>query len=72
MADVLIPDVPDAVLAGIDARASRLGTSRSDYIRRLLVAEAIPSATVAVDDLQALSQLIPDLDEDGVMDESWR
>ena len=72
MADVLIPDVPDAVLAGIDARASRLGISRSDYIRRLLVAEVIPSATVTVDDLQALSKLIPDLDEDGVMDESWR
>jgi negative regulator of replication initiation len=72
MADVLIRDVPEAVLIGIDAHASRLGVSRSDYIRRLLAAEATPSATVTVDDLQALSKLIPDLDDDGVMDESWR
>jgi hypothetical protein len=72
MADLLIPDVPDAVRAEIDACASRLGISRSDYIRRLLAAEATPSATVTVDDLQALSKLIPDLDDDGVMDESWR
>ena len=43
-----------------------------DYIRRLLAAEATPSATVTVDDLQALSKLIPDLDDDGVMDEAWR
>ena len=72
MADVLIRDLPEAVLVGIDARASRLGIYRSDYIRRLLVAEATPSATVTVDGLLALSKLIPDLDDDGPMDESWR
>jgi hypothetical protein len=33
MADVLIPDVPEAVLAAVDAHAARLGLSRVEYIR---------------------------------------
>ena len=72
MADVLIRDLPEAVLVGIDARASRLGIYRSDYIRRLLAAEATPSATVTVDDLQAFSKSFPDLENDTLMDEAWR
>ena len=43
MADVLIRDVPEAVLAGVDAHASRLGLSRVEYIRRRLAADAATS-----------------------------
>ncbi len=34
LADVLIRDLSDAVLAGVDAHAARLGLSRVEYIRR--------------------------------------
>ena len=40
MADVLIRDVPEAVLAGVDAHAARLGLSRAEYIRRRLASDA--------------------------------
>ena len=38
MADVLVRDVPEEVLAGIDAHAARLGLSRVEYIRLRLAA----------------------------------
>ncbi len=40
MADVLVRDVPEEVLAGVDAHAARLGLSRVEYIRRRLAADA--------------------------------
>lgn len=36
MANVLIRDVDDAVIAQIDAEALRLGLSRNEYLRRAL------------------------------------
>jgi len=36
MADLLIHDVPDDLLAAIDAAARRLGMPRSEYVRWLL------------------------------------
>ena len=33
VADILIRDVPDAVLAAIDAKTKRIGLSRSKYLR---------------------------------------
>ena len=36
MTDVLIRDVPEEVIAAIDAHAARLGVSRSEYVRRRL------------------------------------
>jgi hypothetical protein len=44
MADIVIPDVPDDVLAAVDANARRHGLSRSDYLRRRLVQLATPRA----------------------------
>lgn len=38
--DMLIRDVPDDVVAAVDARASRLGLSRSEYVRRRLAQDA--------------------------------
>ncbi len=34
MADILIRDVPEEVLAAIDARDTRVGLSRAEYLRR--------------------------------------
>ena len=34
--DILIRDLPDHVVAAIDANAQRLGLSRNEYLRRQL------------------------------------
>lgn len=73
MADVLIRDVPDKVIAGVDANAARLGISRVEYIRRRLAADAaISSAPVTVNDLRAFADRFADLADDEVMDAAWR
>ena len=36
MSDILIRDVPEDVIAVIDHRASHLGLSRNEYLRRQL------------------------------------
>ena len=38
--DVLIRDVPDDVIAAVDAHTGRLGLSRSEYVRRRLAQDA--------------------------------
>lgn len=48
MADVLIRDVPDDVLAALDVLASRLGISRTEYIRRRLAQDARAARTVVL------------------------
>lgn len=40
MTDILIRDVPDDVLASIDVTATRLGMSRTEYLRRQMIALA--------------------------------
>ena len=40
MPDVLVRDVPDDVVAALDARAARLGISRNEYLRRRPAHEA--------------------------------
>ena len=40
MTDILIRDVPDEVLAAIDAKAKRVGLSRTQYLRRALERES--------------------------------
>jgi hypothetical protein len=72
VADVLIRDVPDKVLAGVDAHAARLGISRVEYIRRRLAADAVTSsAPVSVDDLRDFAERFGDLANDEVMDRAW-
>ena len=39
MADIIIPDVPDDVIAAIDIKAQRLGLSRNDFLLRALARE---------------------------------
>jgi hypothetical protein len=73
MADVLIRDVPDAVLAGVDAHAARLGLSRVEYIRRRLAADAATtSAHVSENDLRDFADRFADLANDQVMGAAWR
>ncbi len=57
MPDILIRDVPDDVVAAIDAKAQRARLSRSEYLRRALARERTQeSAGVTVDDLARFAQ----------------
>jgi plasmid stability protein len=73
MTDMLIRDVPDEVAAAVDARASRLGLSRSEYVRRRLAQDAATTgAAVSVQDLARFTDLFSDLDNPEVMSQAWR
>ena len=73
MADLLIRDVPDAVVAAVDAHAGRLGLSRSEYVRRRLAQDAeVSGSSVEVADLARLAKLTADLDDPDVMAGAWR
>jgi plasmid stability protein len=73
MADILIRDVPDEVIAAVDARAGRLGLSRSEYVRRRLAQDAAAaSVTVGVKDLARFAEAFADLDDPDVMSAAWR
>ena len=72
MTDILIRDVPDDVLAAIDARARRVGLSRTEYIRRALARERDDGAPdVGVEDLVAFADVFADLAEPEVMRQAW-
>ncbi len=72
MADILIRDVPDEVAAAIDADASRLGLSRSEYLRRSLARMSARPRAVEVEDLARFGQTFADLTDDSVMRDAWR
>jgi len=73
MTDMLIRDVPEEVVAAVDARASRLGLSRSEYVRRRLAQDAATTgAAVSVQDLARFTDLFSDLDNPEVMSQAWR
>lgn len=73
MADVLVRDVPDDVVAALDARAARLGVSRSEYLRRRLAQDAAtPQAAVSLDDLTRFADVFGDLADPEVMSQAWQ
>jgi plasmid stability protein len=73
MTDMLIRDVPDDVVAAVDARASRLGLSRSEYVRRRLAQDAATTtAVVTPQDLTRFSEAFADLADPDVMSRAWR
>jgi plasmid stability protein len=62
MTDILIRDVPDEVLSAIDARAERVGLSRTEYLRRALAREHVRDArAVTIEQLRRAASLAPDL-----------
>ncbi len=72
MTDILIRDVSDEVLAAIDAKAKRVGLSRTAYLRRALERERVQdSGPVTIDQLERMSRLAADLDDPGVMSDAW-
>lgn len=72
MTDILIRDLPDDVVAAIDAKARRAGLSRTEYIRRALSRERADSeAGVTVEDLAAFAAAFSDLEDPDVMRRAW-
>lgn len=72
MTDILIRDVPDNVLAAIDANAKRMGLSRAEYLRRTLERECTQTAgPVNVEQLERFADLTQDLDDPDVMSDAW-
>lgn len=73
MPDILIRDVPDEVVAAIDAKASRVGLSRAEYLRRALERERTqrPQEQVTASHLLRLANLVGDLDDPDVMSGAW-
>jgi hypothetical protein len=70
--DILVRDVPDDVVAALDARASRLGLSRSEYLRRRLAQDALSNPQpVTVGHLTAFTETFADLADDEVMKGAW-
>ena len=72
MTNILIRDIPDEVIAAIDARARRVGLSRTEYLRRTLERERVGgSEPVTVDHLLRVASLAADLDDSEVMSGAW-
>lgn len=72
MADILIREVPDDVVAAIDAKALRAGLSRTEYLRRTLTRERdSATAEVTIESLELLADRFRDLDDPEAMGRAW-
>lgn len=72
MTDLLIRDVPDDVVAAIEANARRLGLSRTEYLRRTLARErSAAGGEVTVDDLVRFADTFADLADPEVVRRAW-
>ena len=73
MTDILIRDVPEDVVAALDAHAGRLGLSRSEYLRRRLAQDAArQNSPVSVEDLTRFANVFSDLTDPDVMSQAGR
>ncbi|HJY96677.1 MAG TPA: ribbon-helix-helix protein, CopG family [Streptosporangiaceae bacterium] len=72
MTDMLIRDVPEEVIAVLDAHAARLGLSRSEYVRRRLAQDAATlGSPVRMEDLARFAGTFADLADPDVMSRAW-
>jgi hypothetical protein len=69
--DVLIRDLPDHVVAAIDAKAQRLGLSRNEYLRRQLTSSVASPVKVTVEDLARSARTFADINDPEVMAKAW-
>jgi hypothetical protein len=72
VSDLLIRDVPEDVVAAIDAKAARLGLSRSEYLRRQMARVASTTdAPVTLEDLQQFAETFSDLADPELIRDAW-
>jgi plasmid stability protein len=73
MTDMLIRDVPDDVIAALEAHARRLGLSRTEYVRRRLAQDAgLSGSSVSAADLARFADKFGDLADPDVMSQAWQ
>jgi hypothetical protein len=73
MTDILIRDVPDDVIAALEAHARRLGLSRTEYVRRRLAQDAaVSDSSVTTGDLTRFADTFGDLADPDVMSQAWQ
>jgi hypothetical protein len=68
--DILIRDVPDEVVAALDANAQLTGLTRAEYLRRLLAEQQGPALTR--EQLNRFAERTTDLGNAEVMAAAWR
>jgi len=71
MSDILIRDLPESTVAEIDRRASDLGISRNEYLRRWIDQAMRTPQPVTPEDLRRVGRLARDLANPDVMREAW-
>ena len=72
MADILIRDVPDDVVAAVDANASRAELSRVEYLRRMLERECARTPEVTVESFRRLAETCADARDPEFIASAWR
>jgi hypothetical protein len=70
VADILIRDVPDEVVAAVDANAQRAGLTRAEYLRRVLADQQAPAVTR--EQLNRFAERTADLGDPEVMAAAWQ
>ena len=68
--DILIRDVPDDVVAAVDANAQRAGLTRAEFLRRVLAEQQKPAVTR--EHLNRFVERTADLGEADVMAAAWQ
>ncbi|WP_419921041.1 FitA-like ribbon-helix-helix domain-containing protein [Candidatus Poriferisodalis sp.] len=69
--DILIRNVPDEVVAAVDANANKAELSRAEYLRRVLERECVRTDEVTVASLRRFNVTFADLADPDVMDAAW-
>lgn len=72
MSNLLVRDLPDPIIAALDAHAARLGLSRSEFVRRRLTNEAQrTSGRVTIEDLDWFARTFDGLADADPMRRAW-
>ncbi len=72
MTDLLIRGVPDDVVSALEAKAKRLGLSRTEFLRRQMVRVAsIRDESVTLEALQRFAETFADLGDPEIMRQAW-
>ena len=70
MTDILIRNVPDEVVAVLDANAQRAGVTRAEYLRRVLAEQR--GRALTREQLDLFAERTADLGNPEVMAAAWR
>ncbi len=72
MTDVLVRDVPDDAVASLEARAKLLGISRTEYLRRQMIAWArLADEPVSRSSWARFAENTRDLRDEEIMKGAW-